>query len=181
MKMFRWFGVAQVLTWEELAPVERQMIERAVVTREHAQAPYSKDFRVGAAVQTELGGIYAGMNVENANWTLTSHAEKCAIVAAITDECAGIKIARIAVVAGPSTQRITLPPLLDPDVTPEEVFAEASALCGGCRQDVWENAHDDPSVGVLLLHASGYIIRTTIGSIFPMPFGPKQLGVSYSP
>ncbi len=49
-----------------------------------AYAPYS-EFQVGAAIQTADGGIYTGVNVENASFGLTLCAERAALAAAVND------------------------------------------------------------------------------------------------
>jgi cytidine deaminase len=175
---FEWSSQLSVLRWDELSRQGKDLLKEAVTGRHFAQAPYSK-FYVGAAVLTREGNIYRGMNVENANWTATSHAEQNAVNAAIAEEGSGVKVDAIAVVAAPAGTRPNFPPIVDRNVTPDEVFATASALCGHCRQIVWENSHGDTTVQILLQHPSGYIIQTTIGFIFPLAFGPGQLGVEF--
>jgi cytidine deaminase len=94
------------------------VLEAARAARANAYAPYSH-YRVGAAVLTRSGGIYAGCNVENATYGATSCAERSAIAAMVA---AGDRapIACVVVTAGP----------------------KPGAPCGICRQVLAEFARD---------------------------------------
>jgi cytidine deaminase len=94
-----------------------ELLETAKKAAKKAYAPYSK-FRVGAAILTEAGNIFAGCNVENISYGLTICAERNAIAAGVTVEGGDkIKIRAIAVVNDRETP---------------------CSPCGACRQVIWE-------------------------------------------
>jgi cytidine deaminase len=97
----------------------------------HAHAPYSQ-FRVGAAILTERGDIFAGCNVENASYGLTNCAERSAIFAAVSRMgAANVVIRAVAVV---NQQGLPCAP------------------CGACRQVIYEFG---PDATVLFQAAEG--------------------------
>jgi cytidine deaminase len=83
-----------------------ELLERARAAAARAYAPYS-NYLVGAAVRTQDGRIYEGVNVENAAYPLGICAERTAIACAVVDGCRPGDLAEIAITASP---------------------------CGGCRQ-----------------------------------------------
>ena len=83
-----------------------ELLQRARAAAARAYAPYS-NYLVGAAVRTQDGRIYEGVNVENAAYPLGICAERTAIACAVVDGCRPGDLAEIAITASP---------------------------CGGCRQ-----------------------------------------------
>ena len=59
-----------------------QLIDAALKAREKAYAPYSH-FMVGAALLTSTGTIYTGANMENAAYSPSLCAERCAFAKAV--------------------------------------------------------------------------------------------------
>ena len=57
---------------------------KAIEEKEKAYAPYS-GFKVGAAVLTEMGNIYTGVNIENVSFSATNCAERTAVFKAISN------------------------------------------------------------------------------------------------
>ncbi len=127
----------------KLSNKRKELVDAAYKAREFAYAPYSK-FKVGAAVRTESGQIYAGCNIENASYGLSICAERTAIFMAIS---AGHKsISQLAVCTNA--------------VTP-------STPCGACRQVLFEfGKHAE----VLMSNLEGDVRVSTITELFPQPF-----------
>lgn len=130
------------------ADKDEALFNAAEGARRHAHVPYSH-FHVGAAILADDGNIYAGCNVENAAYPLSSCAEASAISVMIS---AGAKRIERIYVTGPG---------VDP-VTP----------CGGCRQRIREFA--DPDTPVVCHGVDGAPFETTLGELLPHSFG-KQL------
>ena len=88
----------------------QDLFDAALAAFHHAHAPYSA-FRVGAAVRTASGRIFAGANVENASYPEGNCAETSALAAMVA--AGERKLAEALVVA--AGERLCAP-------------------CGGCRQ-----------------------------------------------
>ena len=125
-----------------------EALEAAAWTvRDRAHAPYSK-FRVGAALESEDGRIFAGCNVENASYGLTICAERSAVVQAVAAGATRFK-------------RIVVATDIDPPAAP----------CGACRQVLWEFGPD------LVVESVGPHSRKQwrIWELLPEAFGPGSL------
>jgi cytidine deaminase len=130
------------------AQVDR-LIAAARVARAHAYAPYSR-YRVGAALLTRVGRIYAGCNVENASYGATVCAERSAIAAmvAVGD---GDPFVCVVVTAGP----------------------RPGTPCGVCRQVLAEFAHDMTVVLVAEDDAAGELVArrsVRLSALLPQAF-----------
>ncbi len=125
------------------------LLDAALRARANAHAPYS-GFRVGAALRTADGRVFAGCNVENIAYPEGTCAEAGAIAAMVA---AGARaIAEVWVVAD----------------APEPVTP-----CGGCRQKLAEFAA--PVTPVILAGPAGERARTTVGALLPGAFGTTQM------
>jgi cytidine deaminase len=119
-----------------------------------AYCPYSK-FRVGAAVLTEGGDVFAGCNVENASYGLTVCAERNAVFQA----------------AARGRRSVLAVAVYTPTATP-------TAPCGACRQVVNEFG---PDAVVLCLCDGPATIRARLSELLPEAFGPKNLADAAGP
>lgn len=127
---------------------EQELIARALDVRERAYAPFS-NFRVGAALLSEDGDVFAGCNVESASYGLTVCAERVAIWKAVSEGVT--RFTRIAVVA--DTEELTPP-------------------CGVCRQIIWEFCGDIP---VTLANLHGKTETVGMSELLPRAFDTKFL------
>jgi cytidine deaminase len=128
-----------------------ELFAGAKAAQANAYAPYSR-FKVGAALRTSSGAIFAGCNVENAAYPQGSCAEAGAIAAmALAGER---RIAEILVIGDG-----------DALCTP----------CGGCRQRIREFAN--LSTLIHIAGPEGARAKFTLGELLPESFGPDHLAV----
>ncbi|MBN7784905.1 cytidine deaminase [Enemella evansiae] len=120
------------------------LADAARVVRENAYAPYSR-FKVGAALRSRSGAVYAGCNVENVAYPEGTCAEAGAIAAMVA--AGETAIAEVYVIAD------------SPDPVPP---------CGGCRQKLKEFAGAD--VPVTMATTDGATLRLTVGDLLPGAF-----------
>jgi cytidine deaminase len=125
---------------------ELEAAARAASTR--AYCPYSH-FRVGAAVLTGDGSIFAGCNVENASYGLTICAERNAVFQAKAQGKDRIE----AVLVYTPTATVTAP-------------------SGACRQVIREFG---PDAEVICVCDGPAAIHTTLSALLPDSFGPENL------
>ncbi len=125
------------------------LLDDAKAVRENAHAPYS-GFKVGAALRTPSGKVFAGCNVENAAYPEGTCAEAGAIAAMVA--AGETEIAEIAVVGDAPAP-----------VSP----------CGGCRQKIAEFA--PPGVRVTMANMQGDTLSLAIEDLLPHAFAKAQM------
>ncbi|MCB2209311.1 cytidine deaminase [bacterium] len=124
-----------------------KLIAQAIDAYHRAYAPYS-EYSVGAAVLTESGKIYDGVNVENAVYPLTLCAERVAIFKAVSE--GERDFAALAVVT-----------------------RNGGTPCGSCRQVMAEFARD---MLVLVADLEGNVVgEYTMADLLPDAFGDADL------
>jgi cytidine deaminase len=131
-----------------LTKVEKEnLILKAREACERAYAPYSH-YSVGAALLTDSGEIFTGVNVENAVYPLSICAERVAIFKAVSE---GYR----------SFQAIAV------------VTKNGGSPCGSCRQVM---AEFGLNMLVLIGNTSGeFLHQYTVAELLPESFGEKDL------
>jgi cytidine deaminase len=126
---------------------QKELLAAARAARENSYAPHSR-FRVGAAVRSASGRIFAGCNIESASYGLGACAERVAVLKAVSEGERDLRA--IAVVTDAETPT---PP------------------CGACRQILWEFCGD---VEVVLATMKGDMEVYRLSSLFPRPFASSR-------
>jgi cytidine deaminase len=123
------------------------LARQAAEVRANAYAPYS-NYKVGAALLSESGRVFLGVNVENAAYPASMCAERSAVFSAVSDgerHFVGIAIAT----------------------------DNAGSPCGSCRQVL---AEFGLGTVVYLVDGDGTIqLETSVGELLPYAFGPGEL------
>ena len=127
--------------------VKEELIQVALNARQWAYVPYS-NYPVGAALLTESGRIYDGVNVENAAYPATICAERVAVFKAVSEgERSFVAVA--------------------------VVTDNGGSPCGSCRQVLAEFGLDTL---ILLANKDGEILEEiTLGEMLPQAFTPESL------
>lgn len=124
-----------------------KLIQTAAQARRWAYTPYSH-YSVGAALLTDSGKIYDGVNIENAAFPVTICAERVAVFKAVSE--GERRFSAIAVVT-----------------------SNGGAPCGSCRQVLAEFGLD---TRVLIADAEGNVRQeTTVAGLLPGAFTPSDL------
>jgi cytidine deaminase len=127
--------------------VRQQLIDAAIQARKWAYAPYS-NYAVGAALLTDSGKVYEGVNIENAAYPTTICAERVAVFKAVSE--GERRFLAIAVVT-----------------------SNGGTPCGSCRQVLAEFGVDTV---VVIADADGHIIQEqTVADLLPGAFLPGDL------
>ncbi len=127
--------------------MRKALVETARLARQWAYAPYS-NYAVGAALLTDSGKIYDGVNVENAVYPLTLCAERVAVFKAVSE---GERCFQAVAV----------------------VTRNGGTPCGSCRQVL---AEFGAAIIVIIADESGKILQeTTVAALLPGAFGAADL------
>ncbi len=132
---------------------EKELCKEAVDAMKNAYAPYS-GYKVGAALLTEKGKLFAGCNIENAAYTPTVCAERVALFNAISS--GERNFTAIAVAGGK-----------------DGVISGAFPPCGVCRQVMAEFCA--PDFTVLVVTGEDSYKKYTLNELFPQAFTPKNI------
>jgi len=127
--------------------LRRQLIESAIQARRWAYAPYS-NYAVGAALLTDSGKIYDGVNVENAAYPAGICAERVAVFKAVSE--GERRFSAIAVAT-----------------------SNGGTPCGSCRQVLAEFGVDTL---VIIVDTTGRVVKEcSVADLLPGAFLPNDL------
>ncbi len=123
--------------------MEKKLYAEALKARENAYAPFS-GFQVGAALLTEDGQVYTGVNIENSSYGATICAERTAFVKAISE--GHRKFKALAVTAGDEQEALP---------------------CGICRQFMYEFS---PELEIITGTDEEHLNIRTLEELLPLGF-----------
>lgn len=132
-----------------MTPAQRELFDAAVAVQANSYSPYSH-YKVGAALRTKAGTVFAACNVENAAYPQGTCAEASAIV--------------MMVAAGEREIAEVL------TVCDGEMIG---TCCGGCRQRIREFA--DLDTPIYACGPDGLRAVFTLEGLLPQSFGPEHL------
>ena len=127
--------------------MEKKLYAEALKARENAYAPFS-GFQVGAALLTEDGQVYTGVNIENSSYGATICAERTAFVKAISE--GHRKFKALAVTAGDEQEALP---------------------CGICRQFMYEFS---PELEIITGTDEENLNIRTLEELLPLGFRLKK-------
>jgi cytidine deaminase len=128
---------------------KKKLMDAARQARKSAYVPYSH-FPVGAALLTDDGKIYTGINIENAAYSVVNCAERTALFKAFSE---GDRQFVAIAVAADSPRPV--PP------------------CGACRQVMAELCPQD--MPVYLTNLQGEVLETTVAELLPGAFQAEDM------
>lgn len=131
-----------------------ELIRIAIENQKNSYAPYS-GYNVSAAVLTDSGNVYTGVNVENASFPAGVCAERNAICHAVN--CGERVIVAIAIIGGPNYQ-----------------ILDYCAPCGVCRQTMREFCSPGDMRVIFAKSVSDYK-EMSLEELLPESFGPEAL------
>lgn len=126
---------------------KKELINLALQSRQRAYAPYS-GYAVGAALLTNTGEIFTGVNIENAAYPTGTCAERVAVFKAVSE--GNREFEAIAVAS-----------------------SNGGTPCGACRQVLSEFGLDTK---MIIVDGEGTVIQeTTVGDLLPGAFSSRNL------
>ena len=160
MKQYEIRTHVNVLNWEEMSEMERELIQRAKQATESSYSPYSH-FQVGAALRLQNGEIIVGSNQENAAYPVGCCAERTALFWCGANR-PGARITHIAIAAQ----------------TQGHFTEDPIAPCGMCRQALLEvEHHQRGSIKVLLYGEDGTHCVDSVKALMPLTFNADSLEI----
>lgn len=169
----------QLVHIDTLGEADRTLVATALKSRQNSQSPYSS-FQCGAAVRGTNGLVYGGCNIERCSYSQSTHSEQSAVDALIAAN-GPIGIESLAVFGAPKgtiCKFVRAEQMGEFD--PITLIQATVKPCGHCRQIIWENCLGNADVRIMCVCPNGLIMVTTIGTLFPMSFGPADLGIDYA-
>lgn len=125
----------------------KQLIELANNVRRWSYSPYSH-YAVGAALLTQSGKIYDGVNIENSAYPTTICAERVAVFKAVSEGERHFEAIAV-------------------------VTANGGSPCGSCRQVLAEFGLD--TVVIVADEQGNVTMEMTVGEMLPGAFTPESL------
>ena len=129
---------------------DQKLCQLAIEAKQNSYSPYSH-FRVGAALLTEDGAVYQGVNIENVAFSPTNCAERTAFFKAVSEGKRQFK----AIAISGDAQDYLYP-------------------CGVCRQVMAEFCDPKTFQIILAVDKERYEIYT-LEELMPLGFGPLNL------
>lgn len=146
------------VSFDNLAPADRELVERARKATETSFSPFSH-FSVGAAILLDNNVIVCGSNQENASFTTGTCAERCAMF------YANARFPEVGATAIAIAARDTSGQFTDEPVPP----------CGACRQVLTEVEHRYHALRTLLCGRDKVYIFERVGDLLPLQFNSDSL------
>lgn len=132
---------------------DRDLLEAARAARRHARAGLT-GFRVGAALLSEDGRLFTGCNVEDLILSLSSCAERTALLKALSE--GATRVTRLAVAAERG----------------DGTALDVCYPCGACRQMLHGAA---PDLVAVVGERAGQVIAHPLAELLPHAFGAADV------
>ena len=147
---------------------DQELVQIAFSMHQYSYVPYSH-FHCSAALLCSDGTIFQGVNIENAAYTPTICAERCAIFKAVSE---GYRDFKAIAVVGCDEKVLESNEFKNHKVLPEGYGK--SGPCGVCRQVMRE--FTDPETFQIILAKSKEDYKVfTLKELLPESFGPENL------